>query len=246
MNVSSEELISENTILNNIEVPSPTYYEVNQVIEKLKTHKAAGSDNIPAELIKQGGVELERRMHKLIMKMWEEETLPTEWTEGIICPIYKKGDRMICSSYRTITVLNVAYKIFTILINNRLSNIIESKLEDCQMGFRPKLSRIDNIFIVRQIIEKYHEFNIELHNIFINFTQKFDSDYGEKIIKCLNNCEIPSKIIKLIAKTLQDKKVRVKVNQNSAEKFEISTEVKQGDPLSTALFNIVIDDILTL
>jgi hypothetical protein len=69
------------------------------------------------------------------MKIWEEETLPTEWTEGIICPTHKKGDRMICSNYKPITVLNVAYKIFTILINNRLSNIAERKLEDCQMGF---------------------------------------------------------------------------------------------------------------
>jgi hypothetical protein len=68
------------------------------------------------------------------MKIWEEETLPTEWTEGIICPIYEKGDRTICSNYRPITLLNVAYKIFTILINNRLSSTVESKLEDCQMG----------------------------------------------------------------------------------------------------------------
>jgi len=72
---------------------------------------------------------------QLITKIWEEETLPTECTEGIICPIYKKGDRMICSNYRPIILLNVAYKIFTIVLNNRLSNIVESKLEDCQMGF---------------------------------------------------------------------------------------------------------------
>jgi len=155
MNARFKELIPENTILNNVEeVPPPTYYEVSQVIKKLKTHKAAGSDNIPAELIKQGGTELKRRIHKLIMYIWKEETLPTEWTEGIICPIYKKGDRMICSNYKPITLLNVAYKIFTTLINNRLSSIVESKLEDCQMVFRPNRSTIDNIFIVRQITEK--------------------------------------------------------------------------------------------
>ena len=48
----------------------------------------------------------------------------------------------------------------------------------------------------------------------------------------------------MIAKTLQDTKVRVKVNQNYTEKFEILTGVKQGDPLSATLFSIVIDDIL--
>jgi len=56
INSRTEELISENIILSNSEqVPPPTYYEVNKVIEKLKIHKAAGSDNIPAELINKVG-----------------------------------------------------------------------------------------------------------------------------------------------------------------------------------------------
>jgi len=85
-----------------------------------------------------------------------------------------------------------------------------------------------------------------LHNAFIDYTQAFDSVYKDKTIQCLNTRKynIPSKLIKLIAKTLQDTKVRVKVNQNYTEKFEILTGVKQDDPLSATLFSIVIDDIL--
>ena len=72
MHAKSEELISENTILNNAEeVLPPTYYEVNKVIEKLKIRKAAGSDSIPAQLIKQGGTELKRRIYKLALWPWQ-------------------------------------------------------------------------------------------------------------------------------------------------------------------------------
>jgi hypothetical protein len=108
---------------------------------------------------------------------------------------------MICSNYRPITLLNVAYKIFTILTNSRLSSIVERKLEDFQMGFQPNRSTIDNIFRVRQIIEKCHEFNIELHRVFIDYTQAFDSVYRDKIIKCLNKYDILSKLIQRMAKT---------------------------------------------
>jgi hypothetical protein len=66
--------------------------------------------------------------------MWQEGTLPTEWTEGIICTVCKKRDRVITTDQSLLNVIRV-YKIFTIL-NNRFSNIVESKLEDCQMGFR--------------------------------------------------------------------------------------------------------------
>ena len=120
---------------------------------------------------------------------------------------------------------------------------MEDKLEDCQMGFRANRSTIDNLFIVRQIIEKCHEYNIELHNVF-DYTQAFDTVHRDKILKCLSNYRIPSKLMKLIAKTLQDTKARVKINQTYTEKFEISTGVKQGDPLSATIFSIVIDDII--
>ena len=43
------------------------------------------------------------------------------------------------------------------------------------MGFRPNRSTVDNIFIVRKIYEKCHECNIDLHGIFIDFTQAFDT-----------------------------------------------------------------------
>jgi len=48
-------------------------------------------------------------------------------------------------------LLNVAYKIYAILLNKRLSEIIENKLGDFQMGFQPNRSTIDNIILVRHL-----------------------------------------------------------------------------------------------
>jgi len=50
-------------------------------------------------------------------------------------------------------LLNVAHKIFTIILNQWLVDIIETELEDYQSGFRPIRSTADNIFMIRQIIE---------------------------------------------------------------------------------------------
>ena len=49
-------------------------------------------------------------------------------------------------------LLNIAYKIFTIILN-RLSEIAESKMSDVQSGFRPNRSTLDSIFIVCQTFE---------------------------------------------------------------------------------------------
>jgi hypothetical protein len=81
--------------------------------------------------------------------IWEEEKLPNQWNEGIICPVYKKGDRLECTNYRPIPLLNVAYKIFATILNQRLADIAETELGNYQSGFRPNRSTVDNILMIR-------------------------------------------------------------------------------------------------
>jgi len=72
-------------------------------------------------------------------------------------------------------LLNVSYKIFAIILNQRLVDIVEIELRDYQSGFRHNRSTIDNIFMIRQIIEKCYEYNVDIHNIFIDYIHAFDS-----------------------------------------------------------------------
>ena len=86
-------------------VPEPSASEFELAIEKLKTHKSPRLDQIPSELIKAGGRKIRSEIHKLIISIWNEEELPEEWKESIVVPIYKKGDKTDCSSYRGISLL---------------------------------------------------------------------------------------------------------------------------------------------
>jgi hypothetical protein len=104
-----------------VEIPPPTYNEVNDIIQKLRNNKAPGPDNIISELIKGGGQKLKHRIYMLILKIWEKDELPADWENSIICPIYKKGDRLQCKNYRPITLLNVTYQIFATILCNKLS-----------------------------------------------------------------------------------------------------------------------------
>ena len=76
-------------------MPEPSAFEVELAIEKLKSHKSPGVDQISAELIKEGGRTIRYQIHKLIFPIWNKEELPEEWTESISVPIHKKGDKQI-------------------------------------------------------------------------------------------------------------------------------------------------------
>jgi len=82
-------------------VPEPSAAEVEPAIDKLKSHKSPGIDQIPAELIKAGDRTICLEINKLITSVWKEK-LPEEWKESIMVPIHKKGDKTGCSDYRGI------------------------------------------------------------------------------------------------------------------------------------------------
>ena len=101
-------------------VPEPSASEVELAINKLKSHKSPGIDQIPAELIKAGGRTICLEIHKLFTSIWKKEKLPEEWKKSIIMPIHKEGDKTDCNNYRGIILLPATYKI--------LSNILLSRL----------------------------------------------------------------------------------------------------------------------
>ena len=57
-------------------VPEPGAFEVELAIEKLKSHKSPGINQIPAELIKAGSRTIRYEIHKVIICIWYKEELP--------------------------------------------------------------------------------------------------------------------------------------------------------------------------
>ena len=52
----------------------------------------------------------------LIEDAWENESFPSEWTNGIIVKIPKKGKIRDCNNWRAISVLSVVAKIISKII----------------------------------------------------------------------------------------------------------------------------------
>jgi hypothetical protein len=118
------------------------------------------------------------------------------------------------------------------------------KISENQTGFRPNRSTIDNIHIVRQIYETSNEYNIELHNLFIGYTQALDTVHRTAAIKSLKQFRIPTKLQNLITLTLQNMTAQVRVNNDLTEAIDINRGVWQGDPLSALLCSMVVDTVM--
>ena len=133
-------------------VPEPSAFEDELAIEKLKYHKSPGIDQIPAELIKEGGRTIVCEIHKLIISVWNKQELPDEWKEPIIVHTYKKGDKTDCNNYWGILLLPTTYKVLSNILLSRLIPYAEKVIGDHQCGFRRNRSTTDYIFCIRQIL----------------------------------------------------------------------------------------------
>ncbi|XP_068222147.1 uncharacterized protein [Palaemon carinicauda] len=72
------------------DVEAPTREEITDATRKLKNNKAAGTDNIVAELIKYGGQALHDTIISLMYSIWENEVMSSDREERILAVLQKK------------------------------------------------------------------------------------------------------------------------------------------------------------
>jgi hypothetical protein len=219
--------------------------EVEAAIKKLKPMKAPGVDGVCGELIQYGGEAAKHGIHKICQRAWEEETFPEIWTKSIIITIPKKGDLQLCENYRTISLVTHASKILLEIIRRRLKPHVEMNLSEEQAGFRPGRSTVEQIFVWRQLAERYIEAQHgELVNVFIDFKKAFDRVWHAGMLRVLQHYNIPRKLTALIQNLYSQAVSAVRIGTDISDWFQQTVGVRQGCVLSPDLFNLFLEHVL--
>ena len=227
-----------------IETGPFTKEEIEKAIRQAKTHKAPGIDKVTAEVLKLGGEEATKAIHEICNLVLQTRSAPHQWKESILNPIHKKGSRKLMNNYRGISLMSVAAKLFNRLLLNRVRPVVDPLLRDNQAGFRTDRSCIDQIHILRRIIEGAEIYNLPLIITYVDFKKAFDSVNRKMMFAILRHYGVPGDIVAAI-KCIYDKSMSCVRNKGElSEFFEVTTGVMQGDVLAPYIFIIVIDFII--
>ena len=224
--------------------PSPE--EIVGAIKAMKNNKASGGDGIPAEIYKEGGPKIQEQIHQFSVKVWTYVALPPELKDAMIVNLFKKGDKAICGNYRGISLLSIAGKIITRILNKRLKRLAEKILPESQCGFRPFRGTTDMIFTARQLQEKCYEQNQPLYIAFIDLTKAFDSVNRSLLWEILSKIGCPDKFVQILRLFHDDMSATVLSNGMVTEPFLVKSGVKQGCVIAPTLFSIFIATVLHL
>jgi hypothetical protein len=107
--------------------------------------------------------------------------------------------------------------------------------------FRRNRSTTDQIFCIRQILEKKWEYNETEHQLFIDFKKAYDSVRREVLYNIFLEFGVPMKLVSLIKMCLNETYSKVRIGKHLSESFPNEISIKQGDALSPLLFNFALE-----
>jgi len=131
-----------------------TLVEIQQAFKKLKRHKVVGIDGIKPKFLLDVVIALQQPLLIAFNKILREGYCES-FSVGIIHALYKGGDCSQFNNYRGITIGPVLAKVFTMILESRISQWAETNdlRAKGHAGFRKDFRTIDNLFILRTLTE---------------------------------------------------------------------------------------------
>ena len=222
--------------------------ELDKVCRLLKTSKAAGPDMIPNEVLKHEGIRI--MLLEFVNICFVNNVLPSAWRTAIITPIPKSASKDPCVplNYRGISLLSCLYKLYTSLLNQRLSLHCESNdyLVDEQNGFRSARSCQDHIYVLSSVIKNRKSNGEDTFCAFVDFKKAFDWVPRDLLLyKLSNSFDIHGRLFNTLATIYSSSVAQIRINGMLTEPFDVTSGVKQGDIISPLLFSMYLNDLAT-
>ena len=210
----------------------------------LSSGKAPGVDDIPTELLKADMISTVNVLHNLFRTIWYSETVPVDWSKHLIVRLVKKGDLTKCGNWRGITLMPVVAKVMGKVLIRRIADRVDEKLRKEQAGFWKGRSTVEQIFVLRNILEQALEWNAILYVCFVDYEKAFASEHRETLWKIMASYGIPRKLVKMVKAMYTGNQCAVVDSSGQTDWFTVASGVKQGCNMSGFLFLLVMEWIM--
>jgi hypothetical protein len=156
------------------------------------------------------------------------------WYRSAFTMLPKTGDSSKPSNWRPIAVLKITYKIFAMLLLNRLAPFLEHEQPADQLGFRRGLGIDDAMVVLENVCGKCLAWESDIWFASLDLQKAFDRIEHDSLFQALQAQGVPDTYLQVLRRLYAGQSGIVR---GSNCVFDITRGVKQGDVLSPMLFN---------
>lgn len=148
--------------------------------------------------------------------MWRGEGWPETWKEGTIVPVVKKGRGEVARDYRGITIVPSMYKIYALVLTERLRKEVEGKGMLSKIGFRVGFRKgkgtMDNIFVLKYLINRQlKKKGGKLIALFVDLKAAFDTVSRKTVVEAMKERGVRKGLVERIEEVLRETRSRVRI-----------------------------------
>jgi hypothetical protein len=143
-------------------------------------------------------------------------------------------------------MLNVSFKIFTKVLAKRLTAVVDKVVRQSQTAFMPGTNILEGVVILHETIHELHKKKKNGVILKLDFKKAYDKVNWSFVQQTLRMKVFPLTWCKWIEDVMSRGSVGIKVNEEVGQYFQTRKGLRQGDPLSPILFNLVADMLAIL
>ena len=209
-------------------------------MRRLNENRSPGHDKCAAECLKRGGSQLANWLFVLLVRIWTFATdLPAVDRIGSLLPIPKKTSSTSVNATRPICLLTSIYKVYAILVFQKVCGRVKEFVTWTQAGFIKGRSCANNLWILRRISERAIEFNVPIYCALIDYKGAFDALNRTTLGRVLSLFLSPS-MVRRVLSLYFDAKAKVVVENTEGPLFDLLRGVRQGCPASPSFFTVAL------
>ncbi len=154
---------------------------------------------------------------------------------------FKKGDPTLVSNYRPISSMNTDCKMYTNLVNGRISPWAVTKIHPDQAGFVPGRLITDHTRLASEVAHLSNSTGTDGYIISLDQAKAYDKTDIAWLLRVLSAMGIPEDLVSLIEDVTLNCQTRVRINSRLSSPFVLNLGLRQGDPLSPILYDFSIE-----